>query len=262
MNEIVYSEKDDEIKIYQNKVAIEELRRSWQIQTVLYDLVRLLLENISLQEALQRVISTVTSVPWLALESKGGIFLIEENPPVLVLKAHRNLPLPLQSMCSHVPLGRCLCGLAASSGRIEFADRVDDRHENRWPGMREHGHYCIPIKSRDKVIGVFYLHLKEGHVRDEKEEEFLSAAADLLAGIINRKRLEEELSERNVTLQQRVQELSALNGVFQQHLEMRQERDAFYQSLIQNLHTMAVEASRVLQEVRQVGVSGTGKSQS
>jgi HD-GYP domain-containing protein (c-di-GMP phosphodiesterase class II) len=59
--------------------------------------------------------------------------------------------------------------------------------------MSSHGHYCVPILSAGKVLGVINLYLRVGHQRDEKEEEVLRATADVIAGIIERKRAGTEL---------------------------------------------------------------------
>lgn len=53
------------------------------------------------------------------------------------------------------------------------------------------------------------MYLREGHTRDEKEVEFLRAVTDVLAGIIMRKRVEEELRESNRRLEETLAELRA-----------------------------------------------------
>jgi signal transduction histidine kinase len=186
--------KELEREAVENKRTEEEIDHSYQAQTVLTKLLHLSLENISIQEMLEQFIDKITSIPWLALESKGGIFLVRDDPKVLVMSAHRELAKPLLKVCAQVPFGRCLCGRAALSGEIVFADSIDERHENRYEGIFSHGHYCIPIISRTKkVLGVITLYLREGHRQNHREEEFLNAVADTLAGIIERKRLEEKL---------------------------------------------------------------------
>ena len=187
--------------ITEKKKAEEEIQRHYQIQTVLNALLRISLIDISLEEQLELILEHIISIPWLALERKGGIFLVEDDPEVLVMKVQHGLATPLLNMCKRVPFGRCLCGRAALSGEVQFADRVDDRHENRYEGISPHGHYCVPILSAGKVLGVINLYLREGHRRSEREEEFLLAVADVLAGIIERKRAEEELRQSYVQLQ-------------------------------------------------------------
>ncbi len=177
--------------VSERKRGEEEIRQSHQNRAVLNRLLQISLEDISLEEMLEQTIDHLISIPWLALESEGSIFLVEDDPAVLVLKAQRNLPDQLLAMCARIPFGRCVCGRAASSGKIEFLDHVDKRHDNEYEGMTAHGHYCVPIKSAGKLLGVLNLSVMAGHHRDEKEEEFLLAAADVLAGIIERQQAEE-----------------------------------------------------------------------
>ncbi len=182
--------------VTKRKTAEAQIRRAHQIQSVLNRLLQLSLEPLSLDEMLGRIIDRIVSIPWLALESKGGVFLVEEEREVLVLKVHRGLPPSLQIICARVPFGICLCGRAARSRQIEFADRVNDRHENVYEGIEPHGHYCVPIVGADKkVLGVLNLYLKEGHRCDERETQFLCAVASVLAGIIERQRAVEALRE-------------------------------------------------------------------
>ncbi len=180
--------------ITERKKAEEDIRRRSRIQTTINSLLRISLEDISLEEMLERIIDEIISIPWLVLESKGSIFLVEDDPEVLVMKAQRGLAEPLLKKCAMVPFGRCMCGRAARSGKIEFIDHIDEHHDVRYDGIIPHGHYCIPLKSNSRVLGVINLYVEEGHRRDEREEEFLNAAAHVLVGIIKRKQAEEALT--------------------------------------------------------------------
>ncbi|MFC2004406.1 PAS domain S-box protein [Chloroflexota bacterium] len=178
--------------ISERKRAEKEIQRGYQLQTLLNRLLYLSVETGSLDELLQRAIDEVVSNSCITLELRAAAFLVERSPGVLVMKAQRNLSEALLKICDQVPFGRCLCGRGALSGKIEFADCVDERHENRHKGMHPHGHYCVPILSSDKLFGVITLYLKEGHRRDESEEEFLRAIANVMAGIIQRKQAEKK----------------------------------------------------------------------
>jgi GAF domain-containing protein len=57
----------------------------------------------------------------------------------------------------------------------------------------QQAHYCVPILLSGNTIGVINLYVKDGHSRVGREEEFLDSVANTLAGIIKRKRAEEEL---------------------------------------------------------------------
>lgn len=195
------------------------IQRNYEMQTVLNKLLYISLQTISTKEMLGQFIGQITSISWLTLESKGAIFLIENNPQVLILKAQQGLAAPLQKICAQVPFGRCLCGRAALSGKIVFADHVDERHENRYEGILPHGHYCIPIMlANKKVLGVINLYTKEGRYRDEKVEEFLNAIANVIAGVIERKKIDESLKMAYLRLQETQDQLiqaEKLNAVGQ-----------------------------------------------
>ncbi|MEW6241580.1 MAG: GAF domain-containing protein, partial [Chloroflexota bacterium] len=122
-----------------------ELNNTYQTQIVLNSLLSISLENVSLKEVLDRALEVILGIPWLPTHPKGGIFLAEGRSITLSLVASRNLTEPLMVMCAQVPFGRCLCGRAAASQRIEFADCLDERHENRYEGIQPHGHYNVPI---------------------------------------------------------------------------------------------------------------------
>ena len=76
------------------------------------------------------------------------------------------------------------------TGKVVFAEDLDDRHDVRYDGIAPHGHYCVPLTANGKVVGVLTTYLGAGHVRSEGEERFLLAAADVIAGIIARERSE------------------------------------------------------------------------
>ena len=173
----------------------EALEHYDDMGTAVNALLRLSLEDYLLKELLQKALDIILSVPSLSIETKGGIFLVEDEPEVLLQKVQRGLAEPLLKECARIPFGKCLCGRAASTKRIEFADHIDERHNVSYEGIAPHGHYCVPILLSGNTIGVITLYLKDGHSRIGREEEFLDSVANTLAGIIKRKRAEEELKE-------------------------------------------------------------------
>ena len=181
-------------QLSERKRAEEEVQRNYDTQTAINSILRLSLENISLEEILKRSLDLILSIPWLVFESSGCIFLVEDTPEVLVMKAQNGLAKPIQMSCAQVPFGKCLCGRTASIAEIYFADHIDDAHEIVYEGIIPHGHYCVPIMSGGVILGVLNIYVKEGHTRNKREEEFLTAIANTVAGIIVRNRGEKEMA--------------------------------------------------------------------
>ena len=136
----------------------------------------------------------------MEVEAKGAVFLVEDAPTTLVLKAHHKLHESLLKKCASVPFGTCLCGKAALTGKIVFTNCLDDDHHIRYEGIAPHGHYCVPFYSSAKqFLGVFTLYTKAGAIRNKEAEETLVAASHLLAGVVERKKLEERLQKTSTT---------------------------------------------------------------
>jgi PAS domain S-box-containing protein len=169
-------------------------------QSHLNTILRISLEDTPLEEILKQVLDAFSMSSWLPVLPKGAIFLVEDQPDVLVLKVTHNLPESLHTLCARVPFGHCLCGIAAETREPVYSACVDDRHEIRCEGMAPHGHYIVPILDGDAVLGVIDLYLEEGHTRDDQEIAFLESVAQTLAGMIRRKQFEKALRHGNDSL--------------------------------------------------------------
>ncbi len=166
----------------QRNLSETELRTARDTQEVLRKILSLSLEKIPLEEKLDRVIELLFDIPWLALERKGSVFLVEANSLRLVSKKY--LAPVLKEKCANVAFGSCLCGRAAATQQLVFHNHVNRDHETRFEGMQDHGHYCQPIVSAKGLVGVLNLYISAGHVQKPIEAPFLSAVADTLAGVI------------------------------------------------------------------------------
>ncbi|MHB8907683.1 MAG: HD domain-containing phosphohydrolase [Syntrophales bacterium] len=170
-------------------------RKNYATQRIINSLLHVSLEETPLQGILEKAIDLTLTLPWLAKESKGAIYLVEDEPEVLVMRVQRGLDASLQVACARLPFGKCICGMAARTQTVEFAEPSDERHEIVVPGMAPHGHYCIPILHAARTLGVLDVCVPEGYQWDREDEESLLAVADTLAGIIIRRRAEKERSD-------------------------------------------------------------------
>jgi hypothetical protein len=173
--------------------AEERARRLSDTHKVIATILELALHDQPLESLLQQTLDLILWIPWLSIERKGAIFLVEEDDPdALVMAVSRGLDGPLLSSCSRVPFGTCLCGRAAASGAPIYAADLDERHTTRYLGITQHGHYCVPIRSGDATLGLLNTYLAAGHELSAIDLEFLMAVADALAGVLIRRRVAAE----------------------------------------------------------------------
>ncbi len=175
--------------------AESEAARNLAVTTTLGTILRHSLEDRPLDDILHTSLVEILSLPWLNLEKKGSIFLVEPNGQTLRLMAEHNMPPALVRACTVIDMGHCLCGAAAQRHEVVFASHMDERHQSKTSDMHEHGHYCVPIMNGSDLLGVLNTYVGHGHQWLKEEERFLKMAADTLAGIIRRKQIEQTLKE-------------------------------------------------------------------
>ncbi len=192
----------------------EELLKNFQTSQVINALLRIALEDISLRKKLQMTLDHLLSLPWLVFERRGAIFLMDRRKEFLLLQVQSGLSTKLLKKCTHLPVGRCLCGRVAATAQIAFVDCIDPRHEIRYNGIHPHGHYCVPILLHNEVLGVVNVYIKNHHRRENSEEQFLTAVANTLAVIIDQHRAEEEKKklQNHVRQSQKMEAIGTLAG--------------------------------------------------
>lgn len=181
--------------ISKRKQAELELTTILHVQRVLDSMLNMALSRRDMKQVLSNALEVVLSIPSFALLDKGSIFLVRGDEQVLQMAVQRNLPDELLHSCGNLPFGRCLCGKAAASRKMVVADHVDSRHEITFHGMRPHGHYCLPIMSDEKLLGVLNIYVPPNHVGSESEKIYLKTVANTLGTIIDRKQRDERLHQ-------------------------------------------------------------------
>jgi len=171
------------------------LQHIYRTQNLMHSLLKVSLETLSLSKFLEEALTVIISSGSLPLLPMGMVFTVEDNPGVLVMKAQKGISAPIIARCSEVPFGTCACGQAAREQKINCCVSSDDAcHAVCYEGMMRHSLCCIPILSSGIVLGVLNLYLKEGCQAEDKERnEIMSGIANTLAGVIVRKRAEDEL---------------------------------------------------------------------
>ncbi|PHR58000.1 MAG: hypothetical protein COA47_10850 [Robiginitomaculum sp.] len=173
-----------------NQSRLESKIRSIEFLNRLYDLDR---NQQSLPVILNQGLAILFEAPFLKILSKGGVFLADNNSRELNLVASFHLGQDIERLCKKVCFGHCLCGRAAQTKKLVFAQCIDHRHEVSFEGMAPHGHYNVPILVGGELIGVLVVYLEHGTKRDPNHEEFLGEFAQALGVIISFKQREEQL---------------------------------------------------------------------
>lgn len=159
------------------------------------------LHTLSMDTLLEQVLKEIIDLSPISLKHKGAIFLTEAG--ALRLKTSIGYTKEQKLLCGIVPPGKCLCGTVLKTGESIYSEGVDEKHTLHPPGVHSHGHYCVPIKSGEKVLGVLTLYLEPGHLRDKAEENFLMSVCAIIARILEGKKLEQSLFQ--------IQKTAALN---------------------------------------------------
>ncbi|MBF0160188.1 MAG: diguanylate cyclase [Magnetococcales bacterium] len=176
-------DRDDQpssnMRAYVNRIAISAL-------------LEVGLEALPLSNKLEVALNIILTVPWLAVQRKGSIFLMTEEGD-LEMVVQQGLHSHLLQACRRVPLGHCLCGRAAQQRILLFAPHLDDTHVIRYDGIHPHGHYCVPIIAKQQLMGVLNLYVDDGYQTSPEEEAFFTTIANTLASLVERGRVEEQI---------------------------------------------------------------------
>ena len=191
LEERIRERTEDLVKeIEERRLAQENERKALQAQDVISRILRIALKAESIEQKLDESLQLVFTIPWINLGDRGCIFLVDEAARLLNMVAHHGFDHQPSPPCNRVPIGTCLCGRVAATGKPFFSARIDEQHVIRYEGMMPHGHYCLPILSAQSLIGVLNLYLPGDYQRNAVHEEFLVAITDTLATVIDRSRAE------------------------------------------------------------------------
>jgi PAS domain S-box-containing protein len=151
--------------ITERKNAERAIHASHESQKRLNALLRLALADLALDELLHRALALVLQGAWPMTRGVGGVFLTGDDGKT-ALASHIGLD----------PLDASACSVGPTS-----------------EGGCDPDYYCTPIAAGDTQLGWLKVYVGPSRRLDVYEEEFLDAFASTLAGIIVRKRAEQQL---------------------------------------------------------------------
>lgn len=172
-----------------------------------------------LKSMLQNALRAITGFEELKVENKAGIFLVDENSKTLKLfTTFGRFSKEFLEKEKEVSFGDCLCGRVAESGQILMSEScfTDPRHERTYEDMTAHGHYIIPLKTSNKLMGVMFLYTNTNPEWYQHSQEVLFSIGGLIANAIEKKKVDDELEKYQNHLvnlvKQRTNELTNANA--------------------------------------------------
>ncbi|MGN7614536.1 diguanylate cyclase domain-containing protein, partial [Magnetococcales bacterium HHB-1] len=191
-------QKNEQLKaeiVIRQKIE-QKMKREFDSRMTINKLLETSLAPMPFTQQLETILDLIFSFPWFALQSKGSIFITDSRNNQLQLVAQRGFRREQILRCATIKPGECLCGLALQQGETIFAANVDHRHHIHYDHMPDHGHYCLPVKQNDKVVGVLNLYVEAGHVQIPEEKVFLDSVTSTLAILIERNDFEQRLKQQ------------------------------------------------------------------
>ena len=237
-----------------SKPTESESRLLTQEYEVLHEVARVLHSSQGMKSMLENVLLVLTGFDELKVERKAGIFLADPDKKVL------NLYCTLGEFTSVfleneqvIPYGDCLCGRVAESGELLMSESCfsDARHERRYEGMQAHGHYIVPLKTREKLLGVMFLYTNTNPSWYKHSQEVLLSIGGLVADAIEHSLVEEELTRYRNELEERVVErnidLKQVNTTLQKEVVERTKAE----NELKNIREQLRNLSNHLQNIRE-----------
>lgn len=179
--------------ISERKQNEQRIQRDYHSQQALAQVLETSIQPLPFKERLEKTLDIIMTTPWLSLQAKGMVFVLSPDSQHLELAAERGVSEQVTQNCSRIALGECLCGKAARDRVLIYKPCIDHDHDKTFAGMLPHGHYCLPILSGDELLGVLNFYLNEQHPKNDDDVDFLGAVANILGGMIQRHRHEEQL---------------------------------------------------------------------
>ncbi|MEK6743643.1 MAG: PAS domain S-box protein [Nitrospirota bacterium] len=140
-------------------------------------------KTLELKVMLDKVMDAILSLAPLTLLRKGAVLLFDEDKKVLEMVVSRNFDEEQARLCASVDIGECLCGLCAKQEELVLSEASDSdrRHTKTYTGMKTHGHVVLPLKARNKLLGVLCFYLPAGTKLPDNEVKFYQSIADILS---------------------------------------------------------------------------------
>ena len=179
------------------------LQQRNQRLTMLYEIASSLQTNLPVEELVDQALGRVVAVT----ESTAGMARLVTEDDRLRLVASRGLDPQLLENEQLVPLDRCLCGQSASAGELRYRPDLapcERQLGGSLPCASDAGLFAVPIKYKDRVLGLLTLFGTPRQGPRDGIESLLETVANHVGLAIENRRLTTEtqraslMEERNL----------------------------------------------------------------
>jgi signal transduction histidine kinase len=169
--------------------AEQQMRRNQDLQSTINAVLRVSLQDLPLQAQLEQILGHVMAIPWLSNSARGCIFLSDGSPASDLLSGScLELDQPVLQRQIQFFRQQRQAGAEAMQRLLQAGVRFE--RQEKLASL-----YQTPIVSGAKVLGIWLLQVPPEEPFSAAVAAFLVAIADTLAGVIERKRMEEALYE-------------------------------------------------------------------
>jgi len=163
-------------------------------------------QSLDLDEILNKALGKVLEV--MRLEAKGGIFLLDAVGQKLDLRVRHGLSPEFVRREGEIAVGECLCGLVAESGEVLISDAsFEDARHTRCRELDPHSHVIVPLKSRDRVLGVMFLYLRGTYQPGAADRRLFTSIGSQIGVAIENAQLHQDVA-RQLRIEHRLNEVA------------------------------------------------------
>jgi len=204
---LVKGQIDSNLLVRAMRYAIERKRGEEAVQQRNRELATLnaIAQSLSRSTTLNEVLNTALNSVLEAMSlSVGAIHLLDENIGELVVAVHRGISEQAAAVCSRVPLGKGDVGKAIRTGTIVWSANLAENCPifavNRAALESENIHCLasVPLKSKDRVLGVLSLGAHTPRESAEQDIQLLGTIGNQIAVAIENAQLLEKTRQLSI----------------------------------------------------------------
>lgn len=188
---------------------LEKINISYEQQLILDDILKISLQPNGLRQQFEQVLEYLFSVSSLHLLPYGAVFLAEYGEDTFTLKAKKGFDSSTDLPCTKLPQGMCEFGQSAQYGIYKLTACNTAKSSKTCEFLEPHGHFCLPLKRGQKVIGVLCLYTEKEYHITQQNDELMHSIRNILTTMVETREMDVQLLNLAQDLQQAIHSAKA-----------------------------------------------------